>query len=77
MWIIISAVLGIAGTLLAWFLNPKRRMYAELDGIYQRLEELYRQRDKALVNKDSDTLTIVTNLIVNAMVRKNTLLKRI
>ena len=73
----ITAVLGIIATLLAWFMNPKRRLYAELDSIYKELEKLYVRRDKALQNNNSDELTIVTSLIVSLCARKAILLQRL
>ena len=73
----ITAALGIIATLCAWFLNPKRQVYAELDGIYKELELLYAKRDVALANNDSDTLTIVTADIVRLCQRKTVLLQRL
>ena len=73
----ITAALGIISTLLAWFLNPKRRLYAELDEIYKELEKIYVRRDKALQSGDSDELTIVTSLIVSLVERKAILIKRL
>jgi len=73
----ITAALGIAATLLAWFLNPKRQLYAELDKIYKELEALYVRRDKALQTGDSDELTIVTSLIISLSARKTVLLQRL
>ncbi len=72
----IVGIIGIISTLLAWFLNPKRVLYAELDSIYKKLEVLYVQRDKALVENDSNTLTIVTSDIIRLSNRKNTIIQR-
>ncbi len=74
---LITAIAGIIATLLAWFLNPKRAMYAELDSIYKQLEVLYAKRDKALADNDSDTLTIVTADIVKLFTRKTVLFQRL
>lgn len=74
---IVTGVLGIAGTLIAWFFNPKRIIYAELDSIYKQLEILYGKRDVALATHDSDALTIITADIIKLFTRKNTLLLRI
>lgn len=73
----IVAALGIVSTLLAWFLNPKRVLYAQLDSIYKQLEDLYVKRDKALAENDSYTLTIVTANIVSLCKAKNNLLQRL
>jgi hypothetical protein len=73
----VVGLIGIVGTILAWNLNPKRRIYAELDSIYQELEKCYDKRDKALVAGDSDTLTIVTADIIWLCKRKAVLLQRL
>lgn len=74
---IITGVVGIIATVLAWVLNPKRRIHAELDNIYRQLEELYTKRDEALVNHDNDTLTVVTDGIMRLCARKTILLQRL
>lgn len=74
---IIASVLGIAGTLAAWFLNPRRRIYSELDAIYKELSVLYAKRDNALVKGDEDQLTLVTGRIVQLSDRKTALLQRL
>ena len=74
---LLTAIAGIVGTVLAWMLNPKRRLYAELDGIYNELEALYVKRDDALQANDSDTLTVVTDAIVRLCARKAVLLQRL
>jgi hypothetical protein len=74
---IIASVLGIISTLAAWFLNPKRATYAELDSIYKELENAYSQRDVALAKNDSDTLTIITANIIQLSTRKTVLLQRL
>jgi hypothetical protein len=73
----ITAALGIIATLCAWFLNPKRRLYAELEQIYKDLEVLYAKRDKALANNDSDTLTVVTADIIKLCARKTRILQQL
>ena len=74
---IITAVLGIVSTILVWSLNPKRRLYSELDGIYKQLDDLYKERDEALIKHDNDTLTIVTDSIMRLRTRKAVLLQRL
>ena len=71
--LIISAIvslLGIISTLIAWNLNPKRKLYAELDSIFKQLDQLYKERDEALAKNDSDSLTIITASIVKLCQRK-------
>lgn len=74
---LITGVVGIIATILAWNLNPKRKIYAEIDEIYRELEVLYTKRDNALANNDSDGLSIVTMHIVRLCTRKADLLKRL
>ena len=74
---IISSVLGIVATILAWNLNPRRRLYAELDDIYKKLNALYKRRDDALASNDNDALAIVTSEFLLLASRKNDLLKRL
>lgn len=74
---ILIGIIGIVGTLTAWFLNPKRKMYAELDSIYKQLEVLNVQRDKALAKNDNDALSIITVSIVKLCERRNIISKRL
>lgn len=74
---IIVSVLGILGTLFAWFFNNKRMLYAELDEIYKKLEEAYAKRDAALAVNDTNALTIVTDDIIKLCQRKATLFQRL
>lgn len=73
---IIAGVVGIVSTILAWVLNPKRRLYAELDDIYRQLDSLYEKRDKALAENDSDTITVINFAIIKLRERKASLLQR-
>ena len=72
----IVALLGIASTLIAWNLNPKRRLYAELDSIFKQLDKLYKERDDALTNHDNDKLTIVNADIIKLCQRKAYIFQR-
>jgi len=74
---IIAGVVGIVGTLTAWFFNPRRRINTELDQISERLETLYQVRDKALNENDQDTLTRVTDDIGRLQSRRNEILQRL
>jgi hypothetical protein len=74
---LITGIVGIVATILAWNLNPKRKIYAELDEIQRQLEAWYEKRDKALVDNDSDTLTVATAAIVKLRSRKADLLQRL
>ena len=73
---IIISVLGILSTVLAWYLNPRRRLYAEIDSIYRELESLYHERDEALAANDSDGLSLITDSIVKLCERKTILFQR-
>ena len=72
----IAGIIGIIATILAWSLNPKRRIQAELDSITQQLVVLYRSRDEALIKHDNDALTIITADIVRLCERQTVLLQR-
>jgi len=74
---LISSVVGIIATIVAWNLNPRRKAYAELDDIYRQLDALYLKRDDALKTNDSDTLTVVTDGIIRLCNRKTILLQRL
>ena len=74
---IIAGIVGIISTILAWNLNPKRKIYAELDSIYKELEKLYARRDRALQANNNDELTIATSLIIGLCQRKTILLQRL
>jgi len=74
---IIASVLGITGTLCAWFLNPRRRLYSEIDQVYKDLEKEYTKRDEALFKNDADSLTIATANIIRLCARKTDLLQRL
>ena len=77
MFAIIAGVAGIISTILAWNLNPKRKLYAELDDIYKKLDRLYEERDAALVARDSDTLSRVTADIIRLSARRRDLFQRL
>jgi hypothetical protein len=74
---LITGVIGIVATLLAWFLNPRRQLYAQIDQVYKDLEADYVKRDIALAANDSDTLTIVTFDILRLCTLKTRLLQRL
>jgi type II secretory pathway pseudopilin PulG len=68
MWLtIVTAVLGILSTLLAYFLAPQRKkdkLRQQLVDVYKDLEALERKRDEALQSNDTAMLTIITNNII-------------
>ncbi len=68
--------IGIASTLVAYYFNPKRMMYAELDGIAKKWEALNVKRDEALAKNDSDSLTIINASIDILRARQTVLLHR-
>jgi hypothetical protein len=74
---IIAGLVGIAGTLTAWYFNPKRRYQQELDKINSDLAVFYQLRDRALDEDDMDTLTRVTADINGLQSRRNEILQRL
>ena len=74
---IIAGLVGIAGTLTAWYFNPKRRYQQELDKINSDLGVFYQLRDRALDDDDMDTLTRVTADINGLQSRRNEILQRL
>lgn len=74
---LITAVVGLASTIVAWVLNPKRKLYADLDFVYKELDRLYDARDKALAANDTGVLTVVTDLLIRVHNRKALLLQRL
>jgi hypothetical protein len=67
---------GIISTFLAWKLNPRRVLYAELDSIYKEIESWSKVRDQALSENNSDNLTIAVSSIIRLHNRKNEILQR-
>lgn len=55
----IVSLLGVISTITAWNLNPKRKLYEEIDKIHAQIDEAYRKRDKALQNNNSPILSTV------------------
>ena len=74
---IIAGLVGIAGTLTAWYFNPKRRYQQELDKINSDWAVFYQLRDRALDEDDMDTLTRVTADINGLQSRRNEILQRL
>ena len=74
---LITGIVGLLATLAAWFLNPRRVLYAEIDQVYKDLEADYVKRDKALAENDSANLTIITADIIRLAMLKEKLLKRL
>jgi len=74
---LITAVLGIIGTITAWYFQPKRKLYSELDQLYNSLEKLYERRDKALMANNSNELTICAKEIFALKIRKAMILKQL
>lgn len=81
---IIASVIGIISTIVAYKLNPKnieaekkRKIYAEIDSIYKKLDELRADRDVALAGNDTDSLTRITAELISLRVRKNSLLQQL
>lgn len=72
-----TALLGIIGTVWAWYANPRRQLYAEADSIFIKWEKLNVIRDKALSTNDSDSLTVVTSQLNELRKRKTEVLQRL
>ena len=72
---LITAGIGLATTILAWFLNPGRRKTEELNRIFEALDDLYRRRDIALEKNDNDTLAVILDRIIELRNRKARLLQ--
>lgn len=78
LWITFAtALLGIFGSVWAWYANPRRQLYAEIDAIFIKWEKLNVIRDKALASNDSDSLTVVTSQLIELRRRKSEILLRI
>ena len=80
----IPTILGIIATIVAYKFNPKnieleskRKIYAELDGIYKKHDELRADRDLALARNDTDELTRITAELISLRVKKSSLLQRL
>lgn len=76
MWAAIAAGIGLITTLVAYFINPGRRKTEELNKIFNALEDLYRRRDKALEENDTETLANILDRIVELRQRKDYLLRQ-
>lgn len=73
----IPTVLGIVSTFIAWKFNPRREIYARLDKIYYQLDILYMDRDIALEQNRTDSLTDIVDRINKLHGDKNRLLQRL
>jgi hypothetical protein len=74
---LIPTVLGIASTLLAYYFNPKRKIYVELDQLLIEKENWERKRDEALVKNDRNVLTVATAYLLRIKKRQAELLQRL
>lgn len=72
-----TALLGLAGSVWAWYANPRRQLYVEADKIFTNWEKLNAIRDKALSTNDSDSLTVVTAQLIELRKRKTEILQRL
>lgn len=73
----IPTILGIIATIVAWKYNPKKRIYDQLDAIYDNLEGLQKARDEALASNDTDRLTVATSGIIELRKKKAELRERL
>lgn len=75
MWTAIAAGIGMLTTILAWIINPSRKRTEELNKIFNELDKLYIERDKALEKNDSNALTSVVYRINLLRRKKDSLLQ--
>lgn len=73
----IPTILGILATVVAWNLNPKRKIYALLDNVYNDIDDLEKLRDQALAQNDIDRLTVVTSGLIALRKKKSELKERL
>lgn len=73
----IPTILGIIATIVAWNLNPKRKIYALLDNVYNDIDDLEKLRDQALAQNDIDRLTVVTSGLISLRNKKSELKERL
>lgn len=74
---LILAILGIISTVLAYKLNPKQKLYDELDGINSQLNKLKEVRDNAQAKDQTDVLTAATDDFIKLCARRNEILQRL
>lgn len=60
----IPTILGIIATIVAWKLNPQRRIYDQLDAVYDNIDTLEKTRDDALANNEADRLSVATSGLI-------------
>lgn len=75
-WTIISSIIGIISTVVAYNYNPRQRLYKEIDQIDLQLKRLSNEKDFALKVNDSDLLTTITMQLLDLEKRKSLLLQR-
>ena len=74
---IISGLIGIVGTVLMYRLNPRQKIWDELDRLSRVKIELERRRDEALKIHDNDSLTIAGNELIKLQNDQTSLLQRL
>lgn len=74
---ILGALLGIAGTWLKYRLDPKQKIYAQLDSLAKQKVDLERQRDEALKKNDTTGLTAAGNALFQLRGPETNLLQRL
>lgn len=74
---IIAAVLGIIGTILTYKLNPKQKLYDQLDQLAKKKVSLERWRDEALQKNDTDSLTAAGNALIKLQHDEASILQRL
>lgn len=76
-WGIVAPLLGIIGTIIAYKLNPRRAILAELDNIAAQKHKWEEVRDEALKENNNDDLTIANAMLVQLRDRRAELLQRL
>lgn len=74
---IVGSLLGIIGTILIQKLDPKQRIYAQLDDLARKKIELEKQRDEALKIHDNNALTVAGNALIQLHNDQAALLQRL
>ena len=74
---IVAGLVGIAGTILAYRLNPKQKLYDQLDRLKKRVSIAEKERDIALSKNDSDRLSIAVNQLVELRKSQSDIFKRL
>lgn len=73
---LLTGIVGLITTFLAWKFNPKRILLSELDHIDEEKNKWEGVRDEALSKNDVDNLTVAIAKLLQLRERKADLLQR-